>query len=82
MFVADAKESKARFVPVTPGIIDGETAEIVEPQITGQVVTMGNHLLEDSSSIVLPTGKGPQGAKAPAETTANGQDIESPGAAQ
>ena len=45
---------RASFVPVTVGIISGEIVEVVEPQITGSVVTMGNHLLEDGSNIVLP----------------------------
>jgi RND family efflux transporter MFP subunit len=45
---------KARFVPVTVGIINGELAEVLEPEISGLVVTMGNHLLEDGSDITLP----------------------------
>lgn len=55
VFIADAEELKARFVPVTTGIIDGEAAEIVEPPLSGPIITMGNHLLEDDSSIVIPT---------------------------
>ncbi len=57
VFIADTSELKARFVAVTTGIIDGDIAEIVEPQIAGPVITMGNHLLEANSSIVLPTKK-------------------------
>jgi multidrug efflux pump subunit AcrA (membrane-fusion protein) len=44
---------KARFVPVTVGIVDGESVEVSEPEISGLVVTMGNHLLEDGSGIML-----------------------------
>lgn len=54
VFIVDIGNLKARFVPVTTGIINGELAEITEPQISGLVVTMGNHLLEDGSDIVLP----------------------------
>ncbi len=54
LFIADAENLKARFVPVTTGIISGELAEIIEPQISGLVVTMGNHLLENGSDIILP----------------------------
>jgi RND family efflux transporter MFP subunit len=54
VFIVDIGNRKARFVPVTTGIINGELAEITEPQISGLVVTMGNHLLEDGSGIVLP----------------------------
>jgi len=45
---------RASFVPVTVGIISGEIIEVLEPQISGSVVTMGNHLLEDGSNIILP----------------------------
>jgi len=45
---------RASFVPVTVGIISGEVVEVLEPQISGSVVTMGNHLLEDGSNIILP----------------------------
>jgi RND family efflux transporter MFP subunit len=55
VFIADTNEMKARFVPVTTGIVDSSTAEITEPQIAGLVITIGNHLLEANSSIVLPT---------------------------
>jgi hypothetical protein len=54
VFIVDIGNLKARFVPVTTGIVSGELAEITEPQISGLVVTMGNHLLEDGSDIVLP----------------------------
>jgi RND family efflux transporter MFP subunit len=55
-----------RFVPITTGIVDGEVVEVVEPEISGSVVTLGNHLLEDGSRITLPeqklTGGGPEAA--------------------
>jgi RND family efflux transporter MFP subunit len=57
VFIADRDNLKARFVPVTVGIISGESAEIREPSDFGEsgfVVTMGNHLLEDGSDITLP----------------------------
>jgi RND family efflux transporter MFP subunit len=57
VFIADRDNLKARFVPVTVGIISGESAEIREPSNFGEsgfVVTMGNHLLEDGSDITLP----------------------------
>lgn len=37
----------ARFVPVTTGIEDDGQVEILEPQIDGRVVTLGQHLLSD-----------------------------------
>jgi RND family efflux transporter MFP subunit len=54
VFIADTDNLKARFVPVTVGIANNELAEIVEPDISGLVVTMGNHLLENGSDITLP----------------------------
>ncbi|HUU16317.1 MAG TPA: efflux RND transporter periplasmic adaptor subunit [Sedimentisphaerales bacterium] len=57
IFIADTSALKARFVPVTTGIINGELAEVTEPEISGLVVTMGNHLLEDGSDIMLPEKK-------------------------
>jgi len=57
IFIAEMSNLKARFVPVTTGIINGELAEVIEPKISGLVVTMGNHLLEDGSDIMLPENK-------------------------
>ena len=54
VFLTDARARKAYFVPVTVGIINGELAEVLKPTLSGQVVTLGQHLLEDGSSITLP----------------------------
>ncbi|UCG46594.1 MAG: efflux RND transporter periplasmic adaptor subunit [Phycisphaerales bacterium] len=54
IFIADTDKSKARFVPVRTGIISGEVVEILEPEVSGLVITLGNHLLEDGSAITLP----------------------------
>jgi len=59
IFIADTKNLKARFVPVTTGIINGEIVEITEPEISGRVITMGNHLLENGSDITLPNIESP-----------------------
>jgi RND family efflux transporter MFP subunit len=57
IFIAETSNLKARFVPVTTGIINGELVEVIEPEISGLVVTLGNHLLEDGSDIILPEKK-------------------------
>jgi RND family efflux transporter MFP subunit len=58
VFIAELNTHKAHFVPVTVGIVAGESVEVLEPVPkdfgTGLVVTMGNHLLEDGSGIMLP----------------------------
>jgi RND family efflux transporter MFP subunit len=60
--------AQARFVPVTTGIASGETVEIVEPEVSGLVVTLGNHLLEDKSRVTLPEQR----------TAGGGQEMASP----
>jgi RND family efflux transporter MFP subunit len=62
VFLADLKEQKARFVPVTTGIADGVQVEVLNPSITGAVVTLGHHLLEDGASIILPNKKSSEGS--------------------
>ena len=54
VFLADIQGMKASFVPVTLGIITGNLAEVVSPPLSGAVVTLGQHLLEDGSAIILP----------------------------
>ncbi|KPJ72137.1 MAG: hypothetical protein AMS14_08405 [Planctomycetes bacterium DG_20] len=54
VFVADLKAKKARQVPVTLGIVNGEKAEVLSPPLKGHVVTLGQHLLSDGADISLP----------------------------
>ncbi len=58
VFLADIENKKAHFQPVQVGIIEGERAEILEPSsISGHVVTLGQHLLEDGVGIILPSNR-------------------------
>lgn len=55
VFLVDIQNMKAQFIPVKPGIVSGEWAEVVEPfSLSGFVVTLGQHLLRDGSAITLP----------------------------
>ncbi len=54
VFLADTENMKARFVPITLGIVNGELAEVIRPALSGQVVVLGHHLLEDGGAIILP----------------------------
>ncbi len=54
VFLADTNALTAHFVPITIGIVSGGAAEVVEPTLDGQVVTLGQHLLEDGSAILVP----------------------------
>ncbi|UCH23031.1 MAG: efflux RND transporter periplasmic adaptor subunit [Deltaproteobacteria bacterium] len=53
VFVVDRQEKKARFVPVDLGIVNGTLGEILNPQLSVAVVTLGHHLLEDGVKILL-----------------------------
>jgi len=64
IFLADSRNLKAKFVPVKTGIVEGEWTEVLEPSpLEGDVVTLGQHLLEDGVGIILPgaAGTNPQG---------------------
>jgi RND family efflux transporter MFP subunit len=51
VFLVDGDGTRARFVPVKPGITYEGYVEILDPQLSGTVVTLGNHLLEDGAPI-------------------------------
>lgn len=54
VFLVDTEMMKARFVPVTLGVTEGEIVEVTEPVMSGFVATLGHHLLEDGATIRLP----------------------------
>ena len=53
-----SRDKTAVFQPATVGIIEGDRAEIVEPaELKGYVITLGHHLLENGTAIILPAGR-------------------------
>lgn len=54
VFVVDSEEHKAHFTEVTVGIVSDNQVEILAPPMSGDVVTLGHHLLEDGGAILLP----------------------------
>jgi RND family efflux transporter MFP subunit len=68
VFLADLEQKKAHFVAVTPGIVNEDQVQVVSPPISGMVVSVGHHLLEDGSAIAVAAGtataEGPQGRPA------------------
>jgi len=71
LFLADIENRKAVFQPATVGIVEGDRAEIVEPaRVAGYVVTLGHHLLENGTTLILPPDAA--GASAPAAKAAPG----------
>jgi len=67
--------SKVAHVPVQVGINDGKYAQILSPaDLDGQVVTLGQHLLKDGSTITVPAGKQAADGE-PAEQLASGPEV-------
>jgi RND family efflux transporter MFP subunit len=54
VFMVGPEGKTARFVPVTRGIVDSKRTEIRTPALSGSVVVLGQHLLEDGASIIIP----------------------------
>jgi len=64
LFLADLEAKKAVFQPATVGIVEGDRAEIIEPAgLAGYVITLGHHLLENGTALMLPANA--PGAAAP-----------------
>jgi RND family efflux transporter MFP subunit len=62
VFLADLEKNNVQFVALVLGIAENDLVEVVQPIITGQVVTLGHHLLQDGSAIKIP-GRQPKSAK-------------------
>jgi RND family efflux transporter MFP subunit len=55
VFIVDVENKKAFFKPVKVGIVEGETAEVIDPaDLSGYAVVLGQHLLQDGMNIILP----------------------------
>jgi len=54
VFQVETEGPRVRFVPVRTGAAEGGLVEILEPVLRGPVVTLGQHLLEDGSAVILP----------------------------
>jgi len=72
VFLIDHVNEKADFIPIGRGFTEGEFVEIASPTISGDVVTLGHHLLEDGMSIIL-AGQTKPGAKPAAKSRSEGQ---------
>jgi len=65
LFLADLEAKRAAFVPVEVGIVTETEAEILSPPLSGSVVTLGQHLLEDGAAIILPGSPAQAGPERP-----------------
>ncbi|MFN2370691.1 MAG: efflux RND transporter periplasmic adaptor subunit [Candidatus Krumholzibacteriia bacterium] len=54
VFLLDETQTVVRFVAVETGIVGGGLVEIIAPVLAGRVVTLGQHLLEDGSPVLVP----------------------------
>jgi RND family efflux transporter MFP subunit len=54
VFVVRGEETTAHYVPVEVGIANPDRTEILSPRIEGAVVSMGQHLLQEGSTVILP----------------------------
>jgi RND family efflux transporter MFP subunit len=72
LFMVPENESVARFVPIETGIANPDFTEILSPVLEGRVVTLGQHLLENGSPVLLPkdsSGEASAPAEGPKETS-------------
>jgi RND family efflux transporter MFP subunit len=54
VFMIGQDDVKAQYYPVDIGIVTSEATEILSPKLDGLVVTLGQHLLENGSPVILP----------------------------
>ncbi len=62
IFLVNTQTMKVQFIPVTLGIVNVEWVEVLKPPLSGLIVTIGQHLLEDGSAITLTLTDKTQGA--------------------
>lgn len=69
IFLVDAGGEAVRFVPVEVGIVEGGRAQILAPALAGEVVTLGQHLLDDGAavSVTRVEAEPPEGGEVVAE---------------
>lgn len=56
VFQVDKDTMTARFVEVETGIQSDDQVELAHPDLTGKVVTLGHHLLEDGGTVIIAPG--------------------------
>ncbi len=54
LFTVKENEAIAHYHAVQTGIMAVDFTEIISPKLEGRVITLGQHLLEDSSPVILP----------------------------
>lgn len=57
VFVIDPEKELAKLVRIDTGITQNDWVEVVNPALEGFVATLGQHLLEDGSKVIIPQKK-------------------------
>jgi len=65
IFQIDVASKTVQYIPVQTGIVTSELTEIISPDISGLVVTLGHHLLTDGSPVILPESSSGSGNSPP-----------------
>lgn len=67
VFVVPRGETTAHYVAVRAGITSSELTEILSPRLEGRVVTLGQHLLREGSTVILPEEPGGEPGREPGD---------------
>jgi len=54
VFTVDGKDPVAHWQEVKTGIRDGKNVQIVDPPLSGRVITLGQQLVDEGSTLILP----------------------------
>lgn len=77
VFLYDPAKKTVRFVPIKVGIQEGGFVQVLAPALSGEVVTMGYHLLRDGSSVTVGGDK-QGGSKGKGNRKGNGKRTRAP----
>ena len=72
VFVVDRDEMTAHFVPLTIGIRERTRVQVLEPELNGPVVVLGQHLLDDGAEVSIPDEDGAEVADRSDQTVISG----------
>jgi len=54
LFLVDPDNATVRWIPIEEGIVTPDQTEVLSPDLSGTVITRGQHLLADGSPVILP----------------------------
>ncbi len=60
VFKVDPESGTVKFIPVTTGVADADVVQIVDPPLSGRVVVLGQHLLDDGRAVQMANARNAQ----------------------